>query len=90
MDFGYVIGWVGLVFAICIPIPQLVKTYRTKSVRDLNPLTNMLIVMWMACSIVYAVYIKDLIFIISQGFGLVINAILLALIIRYRITHKWL
>lgn len=84
MDFGYVIGYIGLVFGISIPIPQLIKCYKTRSVRDLAPLTFCLIVTWMACSFVYAVYRGDLLFMISQGYALVMNGTILMLIFRHR------
>jgi len=84
MEFGYIVGWVGLSFCVAIPLPQLIKSYRTKSVNDLTPLTFVLICGWLICSFTYALIIKDLMFSIAQGYGLAINGAILALVLKYR------
>ena len=76
------IGWLGVVFITCCSIPQLIKIKRTKKSRDVSVVTYILLVLGIACYLVYAIYIKDVVFITSNTIGLISNGTILALLLR--------
>jgi uncharacterized protein with PQ loop repeat len=82
MEAGYIVGWVGLAFGVCVPIPQLIKIYRTRSLNDISLWTYIFLVFCLSCYLIHAIYIKSVVFTIAQGFNLITNSTILVLLIR--------
>lgn len=78
MDF---VGWLGLAIGVCVPIPQLIKLFHKRG-NSVSIGTYALLVGAMACYLIHAVQIKDLVFILAQSFNLVTNSIVLGILVR--------
>lgn len=85
MDYGYVIGWVGVGFGLLVPLPQLIKILKTKSLNDISMFTYIFLVMCLTCYLIHATYIKSPVFITAQSLNLCTNGIILGLLIRNHI-----
>ena len=82
MDLGYLIGWVGVAFGLCVPIPQLIKIFKTKSLSDISIGTYIFLVCCLMCYLIHAIYIESLVFTVAQSINLTTNGIILMLLIR--------
>ena len=81
MDFGYLIGWVGVGFGVAVPIPQLLKIRRTGRVNDISIKTYMFLVCAIACYLAHAIYINSTVFTVAQSINITINTAIL--------VHLW-
>lgn len=64
-------------------IPQLIRTYRTKSARDLSITYLMTLMMGIILLTVYSIYIRDLVFIFGNTLSMLSVGILMLLWRRY-------
>ncbi len=64
-------------------IPQLMKTYRTKSARDLSITYLMTLMMGIILLTIYSIYIRDLVFIFGNTLSMLSVGILMVLWRRY-------
>ena len=64
-------------------IPQLIRTYRTKSARDLSITYLMTLMTGIILLTVYSIYIRDLVFIFGNTLSLLSVGILMVLWRRY-------
>jgi len=64
-------------------IPQLIRTYRTKSARDLSITYLMTLMTGIILLTVYSVYIRDLVFIFGNTLSMLSVGILMVLWRRY-------
>ena len=87
MDFGYLIGWIGLGFGVFVPLPQLYKMFKTKRLEDVSLGTYTLLVCCLLCYLVHAIHIKAIVFVCAQALGLVLNSAIWVLLIRGRIKN---
>ena len=85
MEFGYIIGWVGVGFGLLVPLPQLIKIIKTKRLDDISLGTYIFLFCCLTCYLIHAIYIKSPVFICAQLFNLTTNSVILALLIRHRI-----
>ena len=85
---GYWIGWIGVGFGILVPLPQLIKMIRTKSLNDISLGTYVLLVITMLCYLIHAIYIKSPVFTVAQSINLTTNSVVLLLLIRHRIRRN--
>lgn len=85
MDFGYVMGWVGVGFGLLVPLPQLIKILKTKSLNDISMFTYIFLVICLTCYLIHAVYIKSPVFVTAQSINLATNSAILVLLIRNKI-----
>lgn len=85
MDLGYVIGWVGVGFGLLVPLPQLIKIIKTKSLNDISIGTYIFLVLCLTCYLVHAIYIKSPVFTVAQLINLTTNSVILGLLVRSRI-----
>ena len=85
IEFGFVIGWVGVAFGLLVPLPQLIKILRTKSLNDIALGTYIFLFCCLACYLTHAIYIRSPVFICAQAVNLTTNSIILVLLIRHRI-----
>ncbi len=83
------VDWVmilGLVAGICTTIaviPQLLKAWRTKKVKDVSLGTYLVLITGLALWIVYGVILKDFPIIATNGTALVLNGIMLWMLLRF-------
>jgi MtN3 and saliva related transmembrane protein len=64
-------------------VPQIVKMWQTKSVRDVSPITLLQMVGGVSLWIVYGVHLKDPVVIIANVVSLSILAITLTIYLRF-------
>ena len=87
-EFGFVIGWVGVAFGLLVPLPQLMKMIRTKSLNDIALGTYIFLFCCLTCYLIHALYIKSPVFIVAQSVNLTTNSVILGLLIRHRIKGE--
>lgn len=76
-----------LLFAFCF-VPQIIAIIRTKNVSGLSLWLWIMVVLGHACGLIYVIYLKDVIIIISYSIGLVLSFTTLVLIIYHRYCGK--
>jgi len=79
--------WVGLVAGLLTSIaslPQLIKTWRSRHVRDLSVWQPLLLSLGVGLWLLYGVLIRDLPLILANIIPLACNLLLTAMKIRYR------
>ncbi len=79
--------WVGIVAGLLTSIaslPQLIKTWRSRHVRDLSIWQPLLLSLGVGLWLVYGVLIQDMPLILANITPLVCNLLLTAMKIRYR------
>lgn len=81
---GYWIGWIGVGFGIAVPIPQLRKIIKTKSLADISVGTYIFLCCAIACYLIHAIYIGSLVFTVAQSINLTTNGVILGLLLRRR------
>lgn len=64
-------------------IPQLIRAYRTKSMRDVSLLFLLIILAGILCWVVYGIVIGDIIFIVSNGTILAFSICLIGMKLYY-------
>ena len=87
MEFGFVIGWVGVGFGLLVPLPQLIKIIKTKSLNDIALGTYILLFFCILSYLIHAIYIKSPVFTVAQSVNLITNSIILILLIRHRVRN---
>ncbi len=84
MDFLTILGLVAAALTTFSFLPQLLKTWRTKSAKDVSYIMlicfNIGIFLWL----IYGLYLSALPIILANGMTLIFNLIILWLKIRYR------
>lgn len=79
-----IVGWLGVVFGLCVAPPQLWKILKTKKTDGISLLTYSFLCLALFCYLLYAVFIKDAVFITAQLINLTLNTAILFLLIRNR------
>ncbi len=77
------LGMTGSLIICGSVIPQVMKTYRTKSARDLSSTYLMTLMTGIILLTVYSVYIRDLVFIFGNTLSMLSVGILMLLWRRY-------
>ena len=81
---GDIVGFTaGILIAVSL-IPQLIKSYKTRSVRDISFLMLIIIMLGTALWVVYGILIKSVPIIVMDGFGFLVNLALIFMKIRYK------
>jgi len=81
MDLGYLVGWIGLGFGVCVPLPQLYKIFKTKRLEDVSLGTYTLLVCCLICYLIHAIHIHAIVFIWAQSINLTTNAVIWGLLL---------
>lgn len=84
MDIGYIIGFIGIAFGLCVPIPQLIKIIKTKQTEHIAIGTYCFLIAALFCFLWHALYIESVVFVTAQGVNLTTNSIILGFLIRGR------
>jgi uncharacterized protein with PQ loop repeat len=84
IDLSKLIGWFGFSFGIFVSVPQVIKSIKTKSTQGVSKLTYILLFVACTCYTVRSFAIKEIIFIVSNAFQVVIAVIMLYLMRKYK------
>jgi len=82
MEFGFIIGWVGLALGVCVPIPQLRRIIKTGSVGNVSLGTYIFLCCALVCYLLHAIHIGSVVFTVTQSINLATNTVILVLIIK--------
>ena len=88
MEFTVAMSWIGFVTGILIGIPQIVKTIRMKSARDVSSITFLLLLITCSCLLIRAIAIKEAAFICYYSFIVLSASFQLFLIWKYKASDK--
>ncbi len=81
------LGTTGSIVVCVSAIPQILKTYRTKSADDLSILYLGILMFGMTLLQLYSVYVKDFVFIFGNTLSVSSTGILIVLCFKYK-NHK--
>lgn len=82
------LGTIGSLIVCVSAIPQIVKTYLTKSSGDLSMLYLGTLMFGMILLQLYSMYVMDFVFILGNSLSILITGILIILCFRYRIINE--
>ena len=79
-----ILGTVGSLILCASAIPQIVKTYRTKSSGDLSILYLITLMFGLMLLMVYSIYVKDFVFIFGNTLAISSTGIMIFLWFKYK------
>jgi MtN3 and saliva related transmembrane protein len=82
--FFEILGVTGSLIMCVSVIPQIIKTYKTKCSDGLSISYFIILMTGMSMIMLYALYVKDMVFIFGNGLALLLTGILIVLCFRYR------
>ncbi len=88
MEFTEILSWMGFVLGMFIAIPQIIKTIKMKSARDISAITFVVILATSTCMLIRAIAIKELAFMCYYTYLLFANMFQLFLIRKYRVQDN--
>ncbi len=77
------LGTGGSLILCASAVPQIVKTFRTRSAKDLSIAYLLVLLLGILMMTVYSLHIGDAIFIFANGLSLAATVVLIALWLRY-------
>ncbi len=83
MEIGNVIGYIGVVLGLAVPVPQLLKLARTGS-SGVSLGTYVFLCLALVCYLIHAIYIGSPVFTLAQSINLTTNTVILAVLARRR------
>ena len=84
MELGYVVGWLGVFCGLLVAPPQLLKIIKHKRIDGISLYTYIFLCLALTCYLIYALSIRDAIFITAQSINLATNGTILVLLIKGR------
>ncbi|MDQ3903573.1 MAG: SemiSWEET family transporter [Thermoproteota archaeon] len=78
-----IVGVLATVFAISSTVPQIIKGIKTRKMDDVSALLIMALIVGLSLWVVYGVAKSDIVIIGGNSVGVLLNAILLLLKIKY-------
>lgn len=84
MEFKEVIGLLAGVFTTIAAVPQIIKAWNTKEVKDVSPWMFVVLILGVGLWTVYGVILQDYPIILTNGISTFLNATMLVLILKYR------
>ncbi len=81
MEIGNIIGYIGVVLGLAVPVPQLLKLARTGS-SGVSLGTYVFLCLALVCYLIHAIYIGSPVFTISQSVNLATNTAILVVLTR--------
>ena len=76
------VGWFGVFFGLLVAPPQLWKIIKTGKVKDISLMTYSFLCCALVCYLVYAISIRDAVFITAQSVNLATNTTILIYLLR--------
>lgn len=83
MEITTIIGSVGGVLTTLSALPQAIKSWKEKSVKDISLYMYIILCVGILLWLIYGLLIHDYVVIIANGVSLMINVFILALKIKY-------
>jgi len=80
------LGTTGSLIMCASSVPQIIKTYRMKCADNLSGSYLAILMIGMTLILLYALHVKDIVFIFGNGISLTLTAILI--VMRYRYNMK--
>ena len=77
-------GTTGSLIMCASSVPQIIKTYRTKCTDGLSGSYLAILMIGMSLILLYALYVKNIVFIFGNGLSLSLTGILVGMWFRYR------
>ncbi|MBN3884635.1 MAG: SemiSWEET transporter [Nostoc sp.] len=84
MDFLTVLGLAAATITTISFLPQMFKTWQTKSAKDVSLVTLMTFISGVFLWLIYGIYLQSLPIILANAITLIFNLIILWLKIKYR------
>jgi MtN3 and saliva related transmembrane protein len=84
MDLLTVLGLTAATITTCSFLPQMIKTWQTKSAKDVSYAMLITFITGILLWLIYGILREDIAIILANGVTLVFNIIILGLKIRYR------
>ena len=84
MELGNLVGWMGVACGLIVPLPQLRKIIKSKSMNDVSIGTYVFLVGALSCYLAHAIWIKSPVFTVAQSINLFTNSLILVFLIRNR------
>lgn len=88
MDTTLLIGSLAGLFTTIAIIPQIIRSWRTKKVKDVSIVMFIILITGVSLWVVYGIIKKDIPIIITNGISVVLNLIMLLFIIKYSKSNK--
>jgi len=79
-----ILGTMGSLILCASAIPQIIKTYRTKSSGDLSILYLITLIFGLMLLMVYSLYVKDFVFIFGNTLAISSTGVMIFLWFKYR------
>ncbi len=83
MHWTELVGWLGVMFSICVNLPQAYRIWSTRSSRDVSVWTFRLLLVTVVCYLIRAISIGEWIFIVSNTCAIVVTIAVLLLKRKY-------
>ena len=84
MDFITILGLAAATITTISFLPQMFKTWRTKSAKDVSLVTLITFISGVFLWLIYGIYLQSLPIILANAITLIFNLIILWLKIKYR------
>jgi MtN3 and saliva related transmembrane protein len=78
------LGTTGSLIMCASSVPQIMKTYRTKCADSLSGSYLAILMIGMTLILLYALHIKDIVFILGNGLSISLTGILVVMWFRYK------
>lgn len=78
------LGTTGSLIMCASSVPQIIKTYRTKCADSLSGSYLAILMIGMTLILLYALHVKDIVFIVGNGFSISLTGILVVMWFRYK------
>jgi MtN3 and saliva related transmembrane protein len=82
------LGTIGSLIMCASSVPQILKTYRMKCADGLSGSYLTILMIGMSLILLYALHVRDIVFIFGNGISLTLTAILIVLRYQYRRNSK--
>jgi MtN3 and saliva related transmembrane protein len=82
-----ILGTAGSLILCASAIPQIVKTYRTKSSGDLSIMYLAILMLGLMLLMVYSIYVRDFVFIFGNTLALSSTGVMILFWFKYRIQE---
>mgnify|MGYP001604601788 CR=1 FL=1 len=87
-DWGYIVGYLGILSGLMVAPPQLLKILRTKNIDGISYTTYVFLVLALILYLLHAIYIQSPVFIVAQSLNLVSNTAILIIMLRRKYLTK--
>ncbi len=92
MDFGHIVGWIGVGCGLMVAPFQLWKIIKTGRMNDISLITYSFLCLALVSYLIHAIYIKSAVFTTAQSVNLAVNTTIWIFLMRHRFKRgeiKW-